>query len=345
MRPLEPDLYAVLGVEPTANAEAIKQAYRRRVKELHPDHNPGRDDAPARLRAATDAYEVLKDAASRKAYDERRLEQPSRRAWADQLLGKLRPERGADLKLRLALDLEEIAAGVTRTVAVDRAEICDVCSGTGGRPGTQPVSCGTCGGRGSKGGWLGGGRCPTCRGAGRRFPQSCPVCAGSGRIRAKKRIEVRVPRGVEPGTRLRFPKEGDAGIDGGARGDLFVVVEQREHGLFRRQGLDLLVDLPLTVSEAVLGAELDVPTLEGREAVRVEPGTPPGREARWSGRGLVDEKGRSGDLIVRFIVELPTALTTEQRKAYERLRDLERAGAPHGRLERVRAAIAGRARS
>ena len=341
-RPTEPDLYAVLGVEPDATAEAIKQAYRRKVLELHPDHNPDRPEAAARLQAATDAFEVLKDEGRRRAYDARRADNPSRRQWAEQVLGKQRPERGADLKFRLALDLEEVATGTTRTVAVDRAELCDACSGTGGRPGTTPEPCRTCSGKGSTGGWMLGRRCTDCRGTGRRFAQPCPVCAGRGRIRTKRRIQVRVPPAVESGTRLRVAKEGDVGIDGGPRGDLFVVVEVRPHPLFERRGLDVVVEAPVTLSEAVLGADVKVPTLQGATTLRLDPGTPSGTPVRLSRGGLADEKGRVGDLEVRWTIEMPAALTSAQRKLFEELRRLEREAPPSVRLQRWRERLAER---
>jgi len=341
----EPDLYAVLGVAPDASAEALKQAYRRRVLELHPDKNPGNPEAQARLQAVTDAYNLLKDATARHAYDERRRVGTPRADWADPWLGRRQPERGADLKFRLELDLEAIAEGVERTIAVDRAEACDLCAGSGGRPGSVPIPCAGCGGRGHRGGWLVGGRCPDCRGAGRRFEQSCPVCGGVGRRRTKHRQTVRVPRAAASGTRLRYPKAGDVGVEGGARGDLFVVIVERPHPLFAREGLDLIATVPLTIAQAVLGGDVEVPTLRGKKTLRVDPGTASGREVALPGEGLVDERGRVGAIRVRWTIEVPAALTSAQKKLFEELRELERCAPPDTRWERIRAQIAARPRS
>lgn len=256
-------------------------------------------------------------------------------------MGKQRPERGSDLKFRLALDLEEIARGATRTIAVDRAELCDACSGTGGRPGTRPEACRTCAGKGSTGGWMLGRRCTDCRGTGRRFPQPCPVCAGRGRIRAKRRIQVQVPAAVESGTRLRVAKEGDVGLDGGPRGDLYVVVEVRPHPLFERRGLDVVVEAPVTLAEAALGAQVEVPTLAGTTTLKLDPGAA-GTSARIRGGGLSDEKGQTGDLEVKWSIEMPAALTSAQRQLYEELRRLEQATPPSVRLQRWRERLAER---
>ncbi len=336
-----PDLYAILGVEPSADTEQIRQAYRRLVLEWHPDRNPRDQAAADRFQAASDAYKVLKDEESRREYDLSRA-RATGRAWVDSLAGRRRPERGSDLKYRLELSIEAIHRGGEHVLHLERARVCDVCGGSGGRPGTRPVQCSTCDGRGSRGGWLSRASCRDCGGAGQRYESACPVCAGRGRTRVKTRVTVDVPRGVASATRLRLRGHGDEGRDGGGSGDLYVTVHQRPHDFFRRDGANLELDLPISLADAVLGAEADVPTLEGQSRLRIEPGTESGHTIVWKGQGLHRSGGSTGDLQIRIVVEMPTALTSPQREVFQRLRELESSGAPTSRVARFRQALSRR---
>lgn len=344
------DLYARLGVNPNASDGEIRKAYRLRARELHPDRHPGDAAAEDRFKALTEAYEVLRDGERRRAYDRERAATNGERAPGARPPGQgppVRPrgQRGRDLKVELVLSLAELARGTRAPVSVDRPERCDACGGVGARPGSVPVVCQTCGGRGAVSpgkGWLSLPRpCKACGGQGRRYAHACSACGGEGRRPRRRRLEVEVPKGVETGTRLRVRGEGEAGTEGGTPGDLYVVVTQKPHPLLERRGADLEVEVPLTVFDAVLGAEVTVPSLDGCRAVRAPAGTASGSETVLAGHGMPKSDGSGrGDLRIRWVVEPPGHLTTEQRNLLERVRDIDRrstAPAPVARYrERLR---------
>ncbi|MBE3589593.1 MAG: molecular chaperone DnaJ [Firmicutes bacterium] len=261
------------------------------------------------------------------------------------------PERGADLQTEVEIGLEEVLHGGRRTVVVARTERCERCGGSGAEPGTAPERCPVCGGRGQVrtarstafGSFVTVQTCPRCQGSGRVIERPCRACQGRGAVRRRREIEVRIPKGVEDGMRLRLAGQGEAGARGGPSGDLYVVVRVRPHPRFRREGTTLFADLRLGYPQLALGTEVEVETPDGLEKLRIPPGTQPGHEFRLRGRGVPDVRGHGrGDLVVRVQVEVPTDLSREEIQLLQRLAELR--GQPAGQgakgfFERVRDAL------
>lgn len=355
----EKDFYNVLGVAETATAEEITKAYRRLARQLHPDANPGDKEAEERFKEVSAAYEVVGDAAKRAEYDQaRRLvtsgvggrgDGPFRvRVTNMDDLGNLGfgglfdgfftgaatgaatggrtangPRRGGDLEAELHLRFEDAIFGVTTEVHVTGTATCDDCSGTGGRDGASPRTCSSCGGRGvsavNHGFFAVSRSCPACGGRGAVIDEACRACRGQGLIRRMRDVKVRVPAGVEHGQLIRIPGRGEPGANGGPAGDLFVLVGVAHHDRFTRKGNDLKITVPVTYPEAVLGAEVRVPTLDGPPVtVKVPPGTPSGRVLRVRGRGVPHARGR-GDLLVTVEVAVPRRVSGKERKSVEAL--------------------------
>jgi len=354
---LEKDYYAALGVSSTATDKEITRAYRKLAKQFHPDANPGSEE---RFKEIAAAYDVLGDEAKRKEYDEvRRLGAagfgggfpggfggaggPGGATFRIEdidlgdLLGGLGgnfgggrrgrqagPRRGADLEAELHLSFEDAVRGITTSVHVAGEARCETCNGSGAAPGTSPVTCPTCHGRGqlddNQGLFSLSRVCPQCSGRGTVVEKACPTCKGSGIQRRTRQVKVRIPPGVEDGQRIRVKGRGAPGRGNGPVGDLYVTVRVGRHHLFGRQGRNLTLTVPVTFPEAALGTTVTVPTLEGPVTLRIPAGTSSGKTFRVKGRG-VPGRGRTGagDLLVTVEVAVPKKLTAEQRTAVEEL--------------------------
>jgi|SRR5579885_2507741 molecular chaperone DnaJ len=348
------DYYEVLGVSRTASVEEIKSAYRKAALKWHPDRNPeNKEEAEHRFRECTEAYSVLSDQQKRQIYDTYGHEglagagaQPDFNGTVFQDFhdifgdffgfedvfggggrrrgGGRRVQRGADLRYDMTLTFEEAASGITSKIRVPRQEYCESCNGTGAKKGTGVVACQACGGRGQivyqQGFFTINRTCPACQGAGQIVKERCPDCKGQGRIDRERTIELRIPPGVDTGTRLRVQGEGEPGPNGGPAGDLYVVLDVKEHSFFERRGADLYCTIPLSVAQASLGTELQVPGLSGEERLKIPEGTQSGAVFRIKGKALPDPHGGGrGDLYYHVRVLTPTKLTREQRKLMEQL--------------------------
>ena len=353
------DYYEVLGVARSASDQEIKSAYRRLAVQYHPDKNPGDAAAEEKFKEAAEAYSVLSDADQRRRYDRFGHAGVSSSAGAggwgaqgfggiEDILGDLfgfgdvfgggaragagsrrsAAQRGADLRYDLEISLEDAAKGMTAQLRIPRLETCDKCKGSGAAEGTQPETCQTCSGAGQvryQQGFFSVARtCGTCRGTGRVIKTPCDVCKGAGRVEREKNMEVKIPAGVETGSRLRIAGDGEAGTQGGATGDLYVVIHVSEHERFERQGSNLYSSVPINFSQAALGAEITVQTLNGQQQVKIPAGTQTGTVFRLKGQGMPVLGGRGrGDLFVAVTVVTPTTLTREQRRILEQLSEVE----------------------
>jgi len=345
------DYYEVLGVGRTTPVDEIKSAYRKAALKWHPDRNPEhKKDAEARFREATEAYSVLCDPQKRAAYDRfghaglsgagfdpgfnRTIFEEFQDIFGDFFgfeeifgggrRGGSRAQRGGDLRYDMTLTFEEAAAGVKTKVQLPRQEFCEICNGTGAKAGTGVAACQTCGGRGQlhyqQGFFAISRTCPACQGAGQVIRERCPNCRGTGRLEREKTIDLRIPPGVDSQTRLRITGEGEPGMNGGPPGDLYVVLEVKEHPFFERRGADLYCTVPITIAQAALGTEILVPALGGEERVKVPEGTQTGSIFRVRGKGLPDPHGGGkGDLYVNVRVATPTKLSREQRRLLQEL--------------------------
>jgi molecular chaperone DnaJ len=346
------DFYEVLGVERTASVEEIKASYRKAALKWHPDRNPeNKHEAEARFRECTEAYSVLSDQEKRQIYDtyghaglsnvgggvdfNGTVFQDFHDIFGDFFgfedlfgsggrRGRNRAQRGSDLRYDMTLTFEEAAAGVSTKIKLPKQELCGACHGTGAKAGTGASSCQACGGRGQlayqQGFFTITRTCPACQGAGQVIKERCAECRGQGRTEKEKTIELRVPAGVDTGTRLRVPGEGEAGANGGPTGDLYVVLEVKEHAFFERRGADLYCTIPVSIAQAALGAELSVPGLSGEEKLKIPEGTQGGAVFRIKGHGLPDPRGGGkGDLYYHVRVVTPSKLNRDQRKLMEQL--------------------------
>jgi molecular chaperone DnaJ len=341
------DYYEVLGVSREADGEEIKRAYRKLAMLYHPDRNVGDAEAEVKFKEAAEAYEVLRDGDKRRRYDRyghAGLEGLNVPHFNDaqsvfDLFGDLFGDifgqrgrqglhRGRDIPVEIQLDLTEAARGITKTVSISREELCTDCSGQGSRRGTQPVPCRRCNGHGvviqSQGFFRVQQMCRACGGSGRIITDPCPTCSGHGRVVAKRTLEVPIPAGVDNGTQVRVTGEGEAGDPGAPRGDLYCIIRLREHSLFQRDGLHLVCRVPITFSQAALGAEIDVPTLAGSIKQTLKRGTQGGDVLRIAGRGMPNLRGgRKGDLLVQIVVETPGKLSVRQEELFRELAELE----------------------
>ena len=344
------DYYEVLGVSRTAGDQEIKSAYRKLALQYHPDRNPDNPEAEERFKECSEAYAVLADAEKRARYD--RFGHAGVGAAAGQgfdatvfndfqdIFGDLfgfgdmfgqgagrrrsRAQRGADLREDLTLEFEEAVFGVTKQVQVRRHEECEQCKGSGVAPGKSPVTCTTCGGRGQmryQQGFFSISRtCSTCGGSGKLIVDPCSQCRGQGRVTRDRTVTVKVPAGVEEGARILYSNEGEAGVYGGPPGDLYIVLHAKEHAFFERNGKDLYCALPISMSQAALGAEIQVPTLEGEEKLKIPEGTQTGSHFKLKNKGVPVLNGRGrGDLFVEVKVQTPSKLTKRQRELLQEL--------------------------
>lgn len=345
------DYYEVLGLARTAGADEIKSNYRKAALKWHPDRNAThKKEAEERFRECTEAYSVLSDPQKRAAYDRyghaglsgvgfdpgfnRTIFEEFQDVFGDFFgfeeifggghRGRSRAQRGSDLRYDMTLTFEEAAAGVSTKIKLPRLEFCEVCNGTGAKAGTGATSCQSCGGRGQlhyqQGFFTITRTCPACQGAGQVIRERCAECRGQGRLERERIIELRIPPGVDTGTRLRVSSEGEPGVNGGPPGDLYVVLEVKEHPFFERRNADLYCTVPISFAQAALGAEIMVPTLNGEEKLKISEGTQTGGIIRLKGKGLPDPHGGGkGDLYVNVRVVTPSKLTRDQRRLLEQL--------------------------
>ncbi len=346
------DYYEVLGVPKNASNDDLKFAFRRLARQYHPDVN-SEPDAEERFKEINEAYAVLSDAERRAAYD--RYGHAGVRGpggttdftvdfsdFAD-IFGDLfgfggfgrtsrrtrnAPRRGADLQYRLELSFEEAVFGVEKEIEITRDEVCATCQGSGAEPGTSPVRCSTCNGNGEVrqvrqtilGSMVQVSTCPTCNGSGETIASPCHTCQGRGLERRTRKKVVNIPAGVDNGTQIRLAGEGQPGVNGGPNGSLYVAVQVKSHKFFRRRDNDVLLDLDINIAQATLGAEVEIPTVDGKATLKIPGGTQPGKVLRMRGKGVphLRSNGR-GDQLVIVNVEIPTRLTNEQRRLFEQL--------------------------
>lgn len=350
------DYYEILGVDRTASDQDLKSAYRRLAHQHHPDKNQGNPHAEEKFKEAAEAYAVLSDPEQRRRYDRfghAGVSSTAGAAWGapgfsgiEDILGDLfgfgdvfgagarassrrsAQQRGADLRYDLEITLEQAAVGMTAQLRIPKLETCQTCNGSGAAPGTKPETCRTCEGAGQvrfQQGFFSVSRtCTSCRGTGQVISSPCEPCRGAGRVEREKSIEVKIPAGVETGSRLRLQREGESGAHGGSPGDLYVVIHVAEHEQFERQGNNLYASVPITFAQAALGAEISVKTLNGEQSLKIPTGTQTGTVFRVRGQGMpvLGSRGR-GDLFVAVSVVTPTMLTREQRNLLEQLSTIE----------------------
>jgi molecular chaperone DnaJ len=344
------DYYAVLGVAKTAVDVEIKSAYRKMAMKYHPDRNPGDHAAEEQFKEAAEAYAVLADPEKRGLYDRFGHAgvtaqtggpgfDPTVFADFGDILGGLGdifgdlfggarrrggPQRGADLRYDLEITFEESARGAETSIQIPRQENCETCKGSGSAPGSSASTCSQCRGQGQvrfqQGFFTVARTCPQCRGAGRIITKPCQTCRGAGRVSRERKITVKIPAGIATGQQLRLQSEGESGTAGGPSGHLFVVVHVQEHEFFRRDGMNLFCEIPVNFTTVALGGEIQVPTLDGTDSVKVSEGTQTGTTLRLKGKGMPDVGGKGrGDLFATVQVQTPKKLTREQRSLIEQL--------------------------
>jgi molecular chaperone DnaJ len=339
------DYYEILGVGRTATDVELKSAYRKLAMKYHPDRNPGDDAAEETFKEGAEAYAVLADTDKRSLYDRFGHQgvnaaggggfDPTVFSGFEDILGGLGdifgfgdlfggghrrggPQRGADLRYDLEITFEEAARGAETAVQIPRQENCETCHGSGAAPGSSPTVCQQCRGQGQvrfqQGFFTVARTCPQCRGAGKVITKPCQACRGAGRVAHERKITVKIPAGIATGQQLRLQGEGEAGFAGGPAGHLFVVVHVQEHEFFRRDGMNLFCEIPVNFTTVALGGEIQVPTLDGTDNVKVPEGTQTGTTLRLRGKGMPDVNGRGrGDLFATVQVLTPKKLTKEQR--------------------------------
>jgi len=361
------DYYEVLGVGRGASADEIKKAYRSKAKELHPDRNQDNPQAEAQFKEVNEAYDILKDDTRKAAYDRyghaafdggmgggarggaRQGDFAS--AFSDVFEdlfgdfmgggggrggGRTRASRGSDLRYNLRVTLEEAYSGVQKTINVPSTVACGSCNGTGADGGAEPETCPTCSGMGKvraqQGFFTVERACPTCGGLGQRIKNPCRTCQGAGRVEKERQLSVNIPAGVETGTRIRLAGEGEAGMRGGPSGDLYIFIEVREHPLFQRDGVTLFCRVPVSMTAAALGGEVEVPTIDGgRSAVKIPAGAQNGKQMRLRGKGMPALRGGgSGDMLIELAVETPVNLTARQRELLREFEALSADNNPEG---------------
>ena len=352
--PTKRDYYEVLSVERTATEEEIKRSYRKLAVQFHPDKNPEDPHAEEKFKELGEAYDVLMDADKRSAYDRfghaafaqgtaagRGFHDPFdifREVFGggggifETFFGggggsTEDRHRGSDLRYDMQVTLEEAAFGVEKEIEIRKLDSCDRCKGTGAEGGSRSINCPTCGGRGqvisSRGFFQVSQTCPRCRGVGQIIEKPCRDCGGEGRVEKPSRIKLKIPPGIAEGSRLRSSGNGEAGIRGGADGDLYVVIHVQAHPIFHREEDNLYCEVPIPFSLAAIGGEVPVPTLDGKAHVKIPAGTQGGQMFKLRGKGIVNINGRErGDLLARMIVEVPTRLNAEQKQKLKEFADL-----------------------
>jgi molecular chaperone DnaJ len=350
---MKADFYETLGVQKGADEKELKSAFRKLAMQFHPDRNPGDNACEHKFKEINEAYETLKDPQKRAAYDRfghAAFEQGGMNGAAhgfgaggfadifedifgDMMGGRQRRssggrERGADLRYNMEITLEEAFAGKTAQIHVPASISCSECSGSGAKPGTQPVTCSMCHGHGkvraTQGFFSIERTCPQCQGRGQTIKDPCPKCAGQGRVTEERSLSVNIPAGIEDGTRIRLANEGEAGLRGGPSGDLYIFLAVKPHEFFQRDGADLYCKVPISMTTAALGGSFEVTTLDGTQTkVKVTEGTQNGRQFRLKGKGMpVLRQPNIGDLYIQTAVETPQNLTRRQRELLEEFEQL-----------------------
>jgi molecular chaperone DnaJ len=354
------DYYELLGVARGASADEIKKAYRQLALQHHPDRNQGDKGSEDKFKEINEAYSVLSDAGKREQYDRFGHAGPSGQGFGGfgdfgfgvedilndffgsvfggQTGGGRRPARGADLRYNLTIKFEEAVFGSEKEIVVPRTGTCGDCGGSGAKKGTSPERCGACGGRGQvtvQQGFFAISRpCGRCGGTGQIIKERCPACGGRGGIRENRPLKVKIPAGVDEGTRMKLRGEGEAGPNGGPAGDLYVVLSVEEHPFFVREGTDLLCEVPITFAQAALGGDIDVPTLSGKKSLTIPPGTRSGQDFQMKGEGVAQVNGyRRGNLVIRTVIDVPKKLTKRQRELLVEYQEL--AGESPGPMSRT----------
>jgi molecular chaperone DnaJ len=347
------DYYEVLGVDRGISSKDLARAYRKLAIKYHPDSNPDNEEAVAKFKEAAEAYEVLSNDEKRAVYDQyghAGLGQGGGHGFQDvgdifesfgDLFGgtifedffgggrsRSRVRRGADIRCDVTLELEEAARGVRKQVSLTRHEACGTCSGSGARPGSEPQVCGHCRGRGQVVQATGILRvqttCPQCRGNGKVISSPCHDCDGSGAIPKEVLLDVTIPAGVDDGMRVRLAGEGQVSPDGGPPGDAYCFIQVRKHSMFHREGSDLVLQVPLSYSQVVLGTELEIPTLSGRRTLKVPSGTQSGEVFQIRGEGMPDPRsGVKGDMLVQTYIEIPKRVSGKQEDLLRQLAELD----------------------
>jgi len=361
------DYYDVLGAARGASADELKKAYRTKAKELHPDRNTNDPNAEALFKDVNEAYDVLKDADKKAAYDRfghaafeggmggaQRPGQGGQGDFASAFSdvfedlfgdfmggrggagGRSRAQRGSDLRYNLRINLEDAFKGVQKTINVPASVACDICRGTGAEGGAEPVTCPTCSGMGKvraqQGFFTVERTCPTCNGMGQIVKNPCKACAGAGRVEKERALSVNIPAGVETGTRIRLASEGEAGLRGGPSGDLYIFIEVKDHAIFQRDGTHLFCRVPVSIASAALGGEVEVPTIDGGSSrVKVPAGSQTGKQMRLRAKGMPALRGGgAGDMLIELAVETPVNLTSRQKEILREFEKLSEDNNPEG---------------
>ena len=375
------DYYEVLGVSRDASTDEIKKAYRKLARKYHPDVNQNDKNAEEKFKELKDAFDVLSDSSRREQYDrfghtDERFDAGGTGGFGqggfsgfggiDDIFdtffggGGMRssrptgPQRGSDLRYDMEITLENAAFGLETTITIPRVEQCEKCHGSGAKPGTQPEKCTQCGGTGQQqtvrnsafGRFVSVKPCDACGGDGVIIKESCPNCRGTGRLQKERKIEVKIPAGVDTGNRLRVSGEGEAGMRGGPPGDLYVVVIIRPHKVFKREGNDIIIDMPISITQASLGTEMEVPTLDGKAKIKIPEGTQPGTSFRLRGKGIPHLRGYGhGDQHVRITVTVPRKLSAKQKellREYAHLSGEEVIDQDKGFIDKMKDALGGK---
>ena len=353
---MKEDYYELLGVSRQATKDELKKAYRKMAVKYHPDKNPGNKEAEENFKKVSEAYEVLKDEQKRAAYDRYGhaafsggsgggssagdpfdifsevfggagsggsiFEEFFGGSGGRGASGKGGAQRGSDLRYDLEIRLEESAKGIEKEISFRKPVHCSRCGGNGAEPGTRVVTCPTCGGHGqvsvSKGFFSVRQTCPTCHGSGKKVEKACSTCGGEGRVNETTKIKVKVPPGVDTGSKLRSANNGEAGVGGGPSGDLYIVIHVLDHDIFERQEENLFCQIPIKFTLATLGGTIEVPTLTGKASLKIPAGTQSGTTFRLKGKGMPSLRGGYfGDQMIRVEIEVPTSLNSEQRQKLE----------------------------
>ena len=375
---MEKDYYELLGLQKGATDVEIKKAYRTLAMKYHPDRNPGNAEAELKFKEVTEAYEVLKDSQKRAAYDRYGHAAFAQGAGAgaggfggfnfdfgggsgagfgsifedifSEFMGGARRSRqqegvrGADIRYDLEITLEEAYKGLTKEIEIQTAVKCEDCHGTGAAEGSKAETCDTCHGTGrvrrQAGFFIEERTCPTCNGTGKVIKNPCKKCGGTGKISQKKVLEVTIPAGIDSGNRLRLAGQGEAGMNGGPNGDLYIFVHIKPHPIFKRDAANLYCTVPLSMTTAALGGEIDIPCIDGSsEKVKIDEGTQSGTEVRLRKKGMTMLQSKSvGDLFVRFTVETPTKLTDKQKELLKQFAEESKESSPQstGFFEKLR---------